>query len=132
MNEAALIESLKNHAQIVALVGASPKTHRDSYRMMEYLQRLGKRVIPVNPRAAGKEILGEQVLADLSKLPCKVDFVDVFLNSDAAAEVVDQVVELGLPAVWLQLGVMPIAAVERAEAAGVRVVMNRCPLIEWR
>jgi len=132
MNEAALIESLKNDAQIVALVGASPKTHRDSYRMMEYLQRLGKRVIPVNPRAAGKEILGEQVLADLSELPCKVDFVDVFLNSDAAAEVVDQVVELGLPAVWLQLGVMPIAAVERAEAAGVRVVMNRCPLIEWR
>lgn len=132
MNEAALIESLKNDAQVVALVGASPKTHRDSYRVMEYLQRCGKRVIPVNQRAAGKEILGERVLADLSELPCKVDFVDVFINSDAAAAVVDQVVELGVPAVWLQLGVMPIAAVERAEAAGVKVVMNRCPLIEWR
>jgi predicted CoA-binding protein len=99
---------------------------------MQFLQQQGKRVIPVNPRAAGTEILGEAVVADLSELPCVVDMVDVFLNSEAAALVVDQVVALEIPAVWLQIGVMPITAAARAEAAGVNVVMNRCPAIEWR
>ncbi|HSG03627.1 MAG TPA: CoA-binding protein [Marinobacterium sp.] len=132
MNETTLIQSLKHKARVVALVGASPKTDRDSYRIMAYLQRSGKRVIPVNARAAGKEILGELVVPDLSALPCPVDFVDVFLNTKAASSVVDQVVELGLPVVWLQLGVTPIEAAQRAEAAGVGVVMNRCPAIEWR
>jgi predicted CoA-binding protein len=99
---------------------------------MQLLQQWGKRVIPVNPRAAGTEILGETVVADLADLPVAVDMVDVFLNSEAAAAVVDQVVQLEIPAVWLQIGVMPISAAERAEAAGVQVVMNRCPAIEWR
>ena len=132
MNEQALIDSLQRNAKVVALVGASPKTHRDSYRIMQYLQTSGKRVIPVNPRAAGTEILGETVLAELKDLPCAVDFVDVFLNSEAAAGIVDQVVGLGIPAVWLQLGVTPIEAAQRAEAAGVKVIMDRCPAIEWR
>jgi len=100
--------------------------------VMQILQGIGKRVIPVNPRAVGTEILGEEVVADLSDLPCTVDMVDVFLNSEAAAEVVDQAITLEIPAVWLQIGVLPIAAAERAEAAGLSVVMNRCPAIEWR
>lgn len=132
MNEQYLIDSLKTNVETIALVGASPKTHRDSYRVMQLLQQWGKRVIPVNPRAAGTEILGETVIADLADLPVAVDMVDVFLNSEAAAAVVDQVVQLEIPAVWLQIGVMPISAAERAEAAGVQVVMNRCPAIEWR
>lgn len=132
MNEQYLIDSLKSNVQVIALVGASPKPHRDSYRVMQFLQQLGKRVIPVNPSAAGSEILGETVIGDLSKLECPVDMVDVFLNSEAAAAIVDQVIQLEIPAVWLQIGVMPITAAERAEAAGVNVVMNRCPAIEWR
>jgi len=132
MNEQYLIDSLKANVQTIALVGASPKSHRDSYRVMQFLQQQGKRVIPVNPRAVGTEILGEAVVADLSELPVAVDMVDVFLNSEAAALVVDQVVALEIPAVWLQIGVMPITAAERAEAAGINVVMNRCPAIEWR
>lgn len=132
MNEQYLIDSLKANVEVIALVGASPKPHRDSYRVMQILQQWGKRVIPVNPGAAGQEILGELVVAGLAELPVPVDMVDVFLNSEAAAQVVDQVVELGIPAVWLQIGVTPTAAAERAEAAGVNVVMNRCPAIEWR
>ena len=132
MNEQYLIDSLKANVEVIALVGASPKSHRDSFRVMQILQGMGKRVIPVNPRAVGTEILGEEVVADLRDLPCAVDMVDVFLNSEAAAEVVDQAITLEIPAVWLQIGVLPIAAAERAEAAGLSVVMNRCPAIEWR
>ena len=132
MNEQYLIDALKVNAEVIALVGASPKKHRDSYRIMHFLQQCGKRVIPVNPRVAGSEILGETVVASLSELPCSVDLVDVFLNSEAAAEVVDEVIALNIPAVWLQIGVTPTQAVTRAEAAGVNVVMNRCPAIEWR
>jgi len=132
MNDQQLIDELAQRTKTVALVGASPKTHRASYGVMQFLQRRGIRVYPVNPRFAGNEILGERVYAQLSELPVKVDFVDVFLNTQAAADIVDQVVELDLDVVWLQLGVLPFEAVTRAQAAGVKVVMDRCPAIEWR
>lgn len=132
MNEQSVIDGLAASAKSVALVGASPKTHRASYSVMRFLQQRGLRVYPVNPRFAGNEILGERVYAQLSDLPERVDFVDLFLNTQAAADIVDQAVALKLPAVWLQLGVLPLEAAERAEAAGVQVVMDRCPAIEWR
>ena len=113
------------------MVGASPHWNRPSYFAMKYLQDKGFRVIPVNPRAAGETILGEKVYADLKEVPDKVDMVDVFRNSDAAGPIVDDAIAIGAKVVWMQLGVRNDEAAARAEAAGLQVVMNRCPKIEY-
>ena len=122
--------------QTIAMIGASPKPWRDSYRVMEFLQKQGYRVLPINPTFAGQELLGEQVLAQLSDCPAPVDMVDIFRNSDAAGQVVDEALcekqRLGLRAIWMQLGVVDHAAAERASQAGFSVVMDRCPKIELR
>lgn len=114
----------------IAMVGASPNWNRPSYFAMKYLQEKGYRVIPVNPSVAGQEILGETVYADLDHLPEKVDMVDIFRNSDAAGALTDDAIRIGAKVVWMQLGVRNDEAARRAEAAGLRVVMNRCPKIE--
>jgi uncharacterized protein len=111
-----------------AVVGCSPDPGRDSHRIAALLQRRGFRVIPVNP--AEDEILGERCYANVRDIGEPVDVVDVFRRSDAAGAHVDEAIEIGARAVWLQLGVIDEAAAARARAAGLRTVMNRCPAIE--
>ncbi len=118
----------------VALVGASPKPWRDSYAVMAYLIEQGFQVTPINPNFAGQQLLGQTIVARLADCPNPIDLVDIFRNSDDAGAVVDDAIEhrhrLGLKAVWMQLGVVNQPAAERAAAAGLSVVMNRCPKIE--
>jgi predicted CoA-binding protein len=115
----------------IAMVGASEHWNRPSYFAMKYLQDKGYRVIPVNPQAKGGEILGEKVYADLSEIPDKIDMVDIFRRAEAAPPLVDQAIARGAKVVWMQLGVRHDAAAAKAEAAGLKVVMNRCPKIEY-
>ncbi len=119
----------------IAMVGASPKWNRPSYFAMKYLQEKGYRVIPVNPGQAGKEILGETVYASLADIPGKFEMVDIFRNSEAAGPVTDEAIavarEKGIKVIWMQLGVINPAAAARARAAGLTVVMDRCPKIEF-
>lgn len=118
-------------AHIVAMVGASPKWVRPSHFVFRYLQQKGYRVIPVNPQNAGEQILGEKVYASLRDVPVKVDVVDVFRNSEAAGPITDEAIAIGARVVWMQLTVRNDAAADRARAAGLQVVMNRCMKIEY-
>ena len=115
----------------IAMVGASEHWNRPSYFAMKYLQGKGYRVIPVNPQAKGEEILGETVRRDLDEVTEKIDMVDVFRRADAVPGIVDQAIAKGAKVVWMQLGVRHDAAAAKAEAAGLKVVMNRCPKIEY-
>jgi predicted CoA-binding protein len=111
----------------IALVGASEKTNRPSHEVMEYLQSQGYRILPVNPRLAGQTVLGETVYADLRSLPEPVDMVDLFLAPERTDAIIDQAIDLKIPVVWLQIGVINEQGAARAEAAGLKVVMDRCP-----
>jgi predicted CoA-binding protein len=114
-----------------AVVGCSPDPRRDSHRIATLLQRRGKRVIPINPHA--REILGEPAYSSLHDLPAgaRVDVVDIFRRADEAGAHVDEAIAIGARAVWMQLGVVDHAAATRALEAGLLVVMDRCPAIEW-
>jgi uncharacterized protein len=125
-----LREVLKS-VRTIAMVGASEHWNRPSFFAMKYLQDKGYRVIPVNPQAKGEEILGEKVYNRLADIPVKVDMVDIFRRADAVPELVDQAIAKGAPVVWMQLGVRHDEAARKAEAAGLKVVMNRCPKIEY-
>ena len=127
----AYLRSILREVRTIAMVGASPDWNRPSYFAMKYLQAKGYRVIPVNPRAAGQEILGERAYASLAEIPDPVDMVDVFRNSAAAGPIVDEAIPLRPKVIWMQLGVRNDEAARRAEAAGIKVVMNRCPKIEY-
>ncbi len=124
------IKALLEETRTIAMIGASDRPDRPSYRVMQTLQAHGYRVIPVNPQITGEHIHGEFVFRDLSQLGDPIDLVDIFRNSAAAGEAVDQAIAAGAKAVWMQLGVVNDEAAARAEAAGLKVVMNRCPAIE--
>ncbi|MGN7158884.1 CoA-binding protein [Sphingomonas sp. SAFR-052] len=124
------IRKLLTEARTIALVGASDRPDRASYGVMAYLQRQGYRVIPVNPQITGEHLHGEFVFRDLGQIGERIDIVDIFRNSAAAGDAVDAAIAAGAKAVWMQLGVVNEAAAARAEAAGLQVVMDRCPAIE--
>ncbi len=115
----------------IALVGASPKSERPSHEVMRFLQSKGYRVHPVNPGIAGQVLLGERVHAMLKDIPEPVDMVDLFRASASIPPFVDDAIDIGAKVVWMQLGVRHEAAAARAEAAGLDVVMDRCPKIEF-
>ena len=127
------IRSILRTTKTVAMVGTSANEARTSYIVLKYLLARGYRVFPINPGLAGQEILGQRVYASLADLPAPVDLVDIFRNSEAAGQVVDEILVLPwLPkTIWMQLSVRNDAAAARAEARGVQVIMNRCPKIEW-
>ena len=129
------IAGILGGARTIAMVGASGTSNRPSYFAMKYLLGKGYRVIPVNPGLAGQEILGQPVFAALANAPGPVDIVDIFRSSAAALEVTREAIrlkdELGIRVVWMQLGVRNDEAAVEAEAAGLQVVMNRCPKIEY-
>jgi uncharacterized protein len=126
-----LLRRILQEVKTIAMVGASTSEMRPSYFAMLYLQGKGYRVLPVNPRAAGRTLLGETVHPDLASLPLVPDMVSIFRRPEEAGAVADEAVRLGVKVVWMQLGVRDDAAAERARARGAEVVMNRCPKIEY-
>ena len=127
----AYIRNILHKAKTIAMVGASPNWNRPSFFAMKYLQRKGYRVIPVNPRAHGESILGEPVFKSLADVQEKVDMVDVFRKSEECPAYAEEAVRIGAKVLWLQLGVWNDEAAQIAEDAGLKVVMNRCPKIEY-
>ena len=124
-----IIELLTN-ARTIAVVGASDRPNRPSYGVMKFLQDHGYRVLPVNPQITGEHVLGEFVWRELAQIGIPIDIVDIFRRPEAAAEAVEQAIFVGAKAVWMQLGVINEEAAARAEEAGLKVVMDRCPKIE--
>lgn len=124
------IADLLRNARTVAMVGASDRPSRPSYGVMKFMQGHGYRVIPVNPQITGEHVHGEYVWRELSQIGEPIDIVDIFRRPQASGEAVDQAIEIGAKSVWLQLGVINEVAAAKAEAAGLKVVMNRCPKIE--
>jgi uncharacterized protein len=129
------IAGILGEAKTIAMVGASATTNRPSYFAMKYLLGKGYAVVPVNPGLVGQEILGQRVYASLAEVPGFIDIVDIFRSSAAALGVVREAIalkdKLAIKVIWMQLGVINEAAAAEAEAAGLKVVMNRCPKIEY-
>ncbi len=124
------IATLLAETRTIALVGISDRPDRPSYGVMRMLQGHGYRVLPVNPQIAGEHVHGEFVWNSLDEIGVPIDMVDIFRRSEAAGEAVDAAIAAGAKSVWMQIGVINDAAAARAEAAGLKVVMDRCPAIE--
>lgn len=128
MNEPEVIHEILTSAKTIAVVGLSNNPARSSYGVAERMQSLGYRILPVNP--AIESVLGEKSYASLKDLPVKPDVVNVFRASEHVPQIVDEVIALGIPYLWLQLGVVHDEAAARAETAGVKVVMDHCIAVE--
>jgi predicted CoA-binding protein len=126
-----LIKQVLSSVKTIAIVGVSASEAKASHFVMKYLQGKGYRCIPVNPGLSGQMLLGEKVYPDLKSIPTPVDMVDIFRNSEAAGAVTDEAIAIGAKVVWMQLGVINLAAARRAEAAGLTVIMDRCPKMEY-
>ncbi|HNW03672.1 MAG TPA: CoA-binding protein [Burkholderiaceae bacterium] len=128
------ISRILDNFKTIAVVGLSPKPHRDSHEVSEYMQAHGYRIVPVNPAAMTSEILGEKVYPSLLEAARHehIDLVNVFRNSADVPPVVDEAIAIGAKAVWLQLGIEHAEAAAKAESAGLQVVQNKCLLIEHR
>ena len=124
------IKSILEASHTIAIVGLSDKPDRDSYRVAEYLQTAGYRIIPVNPTVAS--VLGERSYGVVTEIPEPVDVVDIFRKSEAVGPAVEEAIVAGAKVVWMQLGVVNEAAAEAARAAGLQVVMDRCMKVEHR
>ncbi|WP_447722384.1 CoA-binding protein [Edwardsiella tarda] len=129
MEDEALTQILRR-VRHIALVGASDKPERASYRVMAYLLAQGYRVTPISPKLAGQTLLGQRVYATLEEVTQPIDMVDVFRNADAAYDIAQQAITVGASVLWLQLGVINPEASALAQAAGLQVVMDRCPKVE--
>jgi len=125
------IRRILRDVNTVAMVGASTNWNRPSYFAMKYMQDKGFRVIPVNPRAAGETLLGEEVVASLKDITVPIDMVDIFQRSERVPPVVDEAIEVGAKVIWMQLTVRHDEAAKKAEDAGLTVIMDRCPKIEF-
>lgn len=125
------IKTVLEQTRTIALVGASVKPERPSYRVMRFLLDQGYRVFPVNPGQAGTELHGQTVYASLADVPDAIDMVDIFRRSDDVGPIVDQAIAMGASTVWMQLGVINQDAADKATAAGLTVIMDRCPAIEY-
>lgn len=124
------IAELLKAARTIAVIGASDRPDRPSYGVMRFLQDWGYRVLPVNPQITGEHVLGEFVWRELAQIGIPIDIVDIFRRPDAVKQAVEQAIHVGAKAVWMQLGVIDEEAAAQAEAAGLKVVMDRCPHIE--
>jgi len=126
------IADILRSVKTIALLGASHKPQRPSYRVMQFLLSHDEyEVVPVNPGLSGTELLGQRVYGSLAEVPCPIDMVDVFRNASHLPSIVDDIIGLGIDTLWTQLDVIDEEAALRAERHGVRVVMDRCPAIEW-
>ena len=124
------IRALLQRVKTIAVVGLSPKQDRPSFGVSQVMQAAGYRIIPVRPGVT--DVLGEKAYADLIDVPDAIDLVNVFRNAQEVDAVVDEAIRLKLPAIWIQLGIINEAAAQRAQAAGMFVVMDRCIKVEWR
>ena len=135
MTEAATIRQIRDQTRVIAVVGLSPKHERPSWGVARFLQVQGYRIVPVNPGHAGEKILGETVYSDLTSIPADahVDMVDIFRRSEAVPAIVDEALKVlpDLKTIWMQLGVENSGAAAIAEAAGIVVIQDRCPKIEF-
>lgn len=122
------LRELITSARTIAVVGLSPKEHRDSHRVAKYLKEQEYRIVPVNPNAT--EVLGEHAYESLLDVPEKVDIVDVFRRPDAVDEVARDAVEVGAGTIWMQVGIVNESAAETADQAGLNVVMDRCLMVD--
>lgn len=131
-----MVLNLAKTTKTIALIGASNKPERASNHVMAFLLQRGYTVYPVNPGLAGQTIHGQLVYESLAALPPPIDMVDIFRNTEDAANVIDEVIllreKLSIKTIWCQLGVVPHEAARRAEAVGLTVVLDKCPAIEWR
>lgn len=127
------IRQILNSVHTIAFVGASANQYRPSYMAMMYMQQKGYRVIPINPGLAGQKILGETVYASISDAPDQLDMVDIFRNAEAAGKITEEALAMPVPpkVIWMQLSVFNPEAAAKAEDAGMKVVMNRCPKMEY-
>lgn len=126
-----LIVSILKSVHVIAMVGASADPVRASHFVMKYLQAKGYRVIPVNPSIAGQTLLGERIYASLREIPEQVDMVDIFRPAATVPPIIEDAISIGAKVVWMQLGIVNEEAARRAEEAGLTVIMNRCPKMEY-